>query len=165
MLRRTDVCNSEATMTKIDEQQSTLGQPLQNETQARRCLKGKVGHGGGVGRSNGRRDTASIGQRLAIEELARQRSTIAIAALTNIIRTGKSEAAKVAAAVAILDRAYGRPYQRSEPPAAESPEINFARSAADPRIIEMLRRYASGQKRLIEVTPRPQSGKTPSDSP
>ena len=141
-------------MTKIDEQQSTLGQPLQNETQARRCLGGKVGHGGtrkGSGPLRGWRDTGSTGQRLAIEELARQRSTIAIAALTNIIRTGKSEAAKVAAAVAILDRAYGRPYQRSEPPAAESPEINFARSAADPRIIEMLSRYASGQKRLIEV--------------
>ena len=136
-------------MTKIDAQQSTLGQVLHNGAQARHYLKGKVGHGGtrkGSARLRGWRDTGSTGQRLAIEELARQQSTIAIAALTSIARSGNSEAAKVAAAVAILDRAYGRPYQRSEPPAAESPEINAARNASDPRIIEQLLRYASGKK-------------------
>ena len=46
-----------------------------------------------------------------IRQLARERGPEAIAALVNVMTKGKSEAARVAAATALLDRRWGRPKQ------------------------------------------------------
>lgn len=46
-----------------------------------------------------------------IRDLARQHSDTAINTLVNIATDGKAEAARVAAAVALLDRGWGRPTQ------------------------------------------------------
>jgi hypothetical protein len=46
-----------------------------------------------------------------IQELAREHSPKAIARLAQIAENGQSEAAQIAASVALLDRAYGKPTQ------------------------------------------------------
>jgi hypothetical protein len=46
-----------------------------------------------------------------IQELAREHSPKAIARLAHIAENGQSEAAQIAASVALLDRAYGKPTQ------------------------------------------------------
>ena len=46
-----------------------------------------------------------------VQDLARQHTTDAIKTLVAICKRGQSEAARVAAASAILDRAYGKPTQ------------------------------------------------------
>jgi hypothetical protein len=48
---------------------------------------------------------------LEIEALARQYAPQAMEALVKIATTGKSDSARVAASIAILDRAFGRPRQ------------------------------------------------------
>ena len=49
-----------------------------------------------------------------IRQLARERGPEAIAALVKVMTKGKSEAARVAAANALLDRGWGRPKQSHE---------------------------------------------------
>ena len=49
-----------------------------------------------------------------IRQLARERGPEAIAALVKVMTEGKSEAARVAAATALLDRGWGRPNQTHE---------------------------------------------------
>lgn len=68
----------------------------------------------GAGRPKGSRDTATIEQRGTIEELARSHAPAAMATLVTIAETGDSEAARVSAANAILDRGYGKPSQAHE---------------------------------------------------
>ena len=46
-----------------------------------------------------------------VRDLARQHTAVAIAALVEIAKSGKSESARVSAAEALLDRGYGRPAQ------------------------------------------------------
>ena len=75
------------------------------------------GHGGkreGAGRPQGSGNLADIEQRRSIAELARTYSDEAIAVLAGIMREAESDAAKVSAAQAILDRAYGKPVQANE---------------------------------------------------
>lgn len=68
----------------------------------------------GAGRPSGspNRDTAA--SRAALADLISGHVETAIATLAEIAKTGESEAARVAASVAILDRAYGRPGQAVE---------------------------------------------------
>ena len=68
----------------------------------------------GAGRPVGSRDTATIEQRGTIEELARSHAPTAMATLVDIAAKGDSEAARVSAANAILDRGYGKPMQAME---------------------------------------------------
>lgn len=68
----------------------------------------------GAGRPKGRRDTATIEQRATLEELARSHTEAALGALFQIATHGESEAARVSAANAILDRGYGKPKQAME---------------------------------------------------
>lgn len=73
-----------------------------------------MGWGGkraGAGRPKGRRDKATADQLASLEELARTHTETALNALVTIATTGESEAARVAAANALLDRGYGRPKQ------------------------------------------------------
>jgi hypothetical protein len=96
---------------------------LKNRLQARlNSIKGnsmatrgkRGGKRPGAGRKRGTRNRATIEQQATLCELARQRTAVAIAALERIARKGKSEAAVVSAATALLDRGYGRPAQTME---------------------------------------------------
>ena len=66
-----------------------------------------------------------------VRELARQRAPEAIAALVQIMTEGKSEAARVAAATALLDRGWGKPTQ----PIAGDDEAGPVRIARIERVI------------------------------
>jgi hypothetical protein len=65
--------------------------------------KGKSGNPGGRPKKTE--------QVIEIEALARQYAPQAMEALVKIALTGKSDSARVAASIAILDRAFGRPRQ------------------------------------------------------
>ncbi len=62
------------------------------------------------GRPKGSRNKATI----EIQDLARQYTTDALKALVQIAQRGQSEAARVMAANALLDRGYGKPRQALE---------------------------------------------------
>lgn len=73
-----------------------------------------MGRGGiraGAGRPKGRKNKATVEEKLTLSELAKHFAPDALAALHRIATTGQSEAAVVSASTAILDRAYGRPRQ------------------------------------------------------
>ena len=70
------------------------------------------GHGGrrpGAGRPPGSRNKASSEEKRSLAELASAHVPIAMSALVDIMRSDESEIRRVRAALAILDRAYGRP--------------------------------------------------------
>lgn len=67
-------------------------------------------HGGarqGAGRKKGKVGAA----KRALAEMAKDHAEAALKTLASIAMEGESEAARVSAAVAILDRAYGKPAQ------------------------------------------------------
>jgi hypothetical protein len=64
----------------------------------------------GAGRPKGRKDAKT----LEIEAAAKEYAGDALRALVKVARRGKSEGSRVAAAVALLDRGYGRPRQSLE---------------------------------------------------
>lgn len=68
----------------------------------------------GAGRPAGKPNRDTAASRAALADLVAGHVETAIAALAEIAKTGESEAARVAASVAILDRAYGRPGQAVE---------------------------------------------------
>ena len=68
----------------------------------------------GAGRPAGSQNKDTAERRAALAELVAGHVVTAIATLAEIAKGGESEAARVSAAVAILDRAYGRPGQAVE---------------------------------------------------
>lgn len=68
----------------------------------------------GAGRPKGVRDRATGEQRASLEDLARTHTEVALNALVAVASGGESESARVGAAVALLDRGYGRPRQAVE---------------------------------------------------
>lgn len=71
------------------------------------------GHGGrrpGAGRPPGRKDEKT----LELEAAARKYAGDALKALLHVAQRGKNEGARVSAAIALLDRGYGRPRQAVE---------------------------------------------------
>ena len=64
----------------------------------------------GAGRKPG--EVSAAKRRLA--EMAQEHAELALQTLATIAASGESEAARVSASVAILDRAYGRPTQAME---------------------------------------------------
>lgn len=73
-----------------------------------------MGHGGsrtGSGRKPGSAPKAEPHQKAALADLAQHHTESAICALVEVATNGRSEAARVTAATALLDRAYGRPPQ------------------------------------------------------
>ena len=73
----------------------------------------KPGERRGPGRK-GIPNKATKEAKVALEELAKGHSEAALQALVHVATTGESEAARVSAAVAILDRGYGKPRQSVE---------------------------------------------------
>ena len=82
---------------------------LSNQNQSK-----KGGARVGSGRKKGSRNRATIQAKRALSELAQEHTATALNALVLVARKGESESARVAAAVAILDRGYGRPVQAVE---------------------------------------------------
>ena len=69
-------------------------------------------HGGmreGSGRPAGAVNRATSELKLNLSELARQHTNDALDTLVEVMKSGQSDAARIAAATAILDRGYGRP--------------------------------------------------------
>jgi len=75
---------------------------------------GRGGKRPGAGRPKGSRSAATKKQQATISDLAKQHANSAIEALVMIATSGESEAARVSAANAILDRGYGKPQQSHE---------------------------------------------------
>ena len=68
----------------------------------------------GAGRPKGSRNKATDEQLAGITALAQSHSEAAMRSLVHIATNGESEAARVSAANAILDRGYGKPPQSLE---------------------------------------------------
>lgn len=68
----------------------------------------------GAGRPKGAKDRLTREAGATISEMARAYTDDALAALVKIARSGESEAARVSAANALLDRAYGKAAQPVE---------------------------------------------------
>lgn len=79
----------------------------------------------GAGRKPGSKNKATVGQLEAISDLAREHTETAINALAQIATAGESEAARVSAATAILDRGYGKPKQMNEHSGKDGGDIIF----------------------------------------
>ena len=68
----------------------------------------------GAGRPAGSQNRDTAASRAALADLVAGHVETAVATLAEIAKTGESEAARVSAATAILDRAFGRPGQAVE---------------------------------------------------
>jgi len=69
-------------------------------------------HGGireGSGRPAGAVNKATSELKLNLSELARQHTNDALETLVEVMKSGQSDSARIAAATSILDRGYGRP--------------------------------------------------------
>lgn len=93
--------------------------------------KGKGGARPGAGRPKGAKDKATAVLKATLEELARGHTETALAVLVQVAQSSESDAARVAAANALLDRGYGKPRQGVEHsgldggPISHSVEITF----------------------------------------
>ncbi|OCJ12480.1 hypothetical protein A6U86_05515 [Rhizobium sp. AC27/96] len=68
----------------------------------------------GAGRPQGARSRATKTHKATLSDLAREHTSVALTALVDIAKGGESESARVSAANALLDRAYGKPTQAHE---------------------------------------------------
>lgn len=76
--------------------------------------KSKGGRRAGAGRPKGAVSRATKQAKATLSDLARQHTSTALGVLVDVAKKGESESARVAAANAILDRAYGKPRQSHE---------------------------------------------------
>lgn len=81
-----------------------------------------------------------------IQELARKSAPAAIAALAQIAESGESESARVSAATALLDRAYGKPVQQIDA------NINDERQIGDLTGAEIDNRIADALAAIEAIT-------------
>lgn len=75
---------------------------------------GRGGRRPGAGRPKGAKDKSTREAGATIAELARSHAETAIAVLVQVARASESDAARVSAANAVLDRGYGKPPQAVE---------------------------------------------------
>src|SRR4051794_37242895 len=68
----------------------------------------------GAGRPQGGRSRATKQAKATLSDLAKQHTELALKTLVSVATKGESETARVAAANALLDRAYGKPSQSHE---------------------------------------------------
>ena len=74
-------------------------------------------HGGfreGAGRPSGSTNKSSPEQTKRLSELAKTYTDEALQTLVDVARNGRTDAARVSAANALLDRAYGKPAMKQE---------------------------------------------------
>lgn len=104
-------------------------------------IKSKSNAGGkraGAGRKKGSVDRATAEQKATLMEVARTHTETAINVLVQVAQASESDAARVSAANAILDRGYGKPSQSHEVSGADGGPIEVAPS--DP--LDIARRVA-----------------------
>jgi hypothetical protein len=97
-------------------------------------MTSRGGKRAGAGRPSGRRNKATVEQKLTLEELARAHTDTALAVLVEVAQHGQSEAARVSAANAILDRGYGKARQLE--PETISPKDAAERAAERAAMVE-----------------------------
>lgn len=78
------------------------------------ATKSRGGRRPGAGRPAGARSRATKQAKATLSELARAHTSVALKALVDVATKSESDSAKVAAANALLDRAYGKPRQSVE---------------------------------------------------
>lgn len=76
--------------------------------------KSRGGRRAGAGRPTGARSRATKQAKATLSELARAHTAVALGVLVEVAEKGESESARVSAANALLDRAYGKPRQAVE---------------------------------------------------
>jgi hypothetical protein len=81
----------------------------------------------GAGRKKGSRAVATVEQGATLADLARAHTADALAALVKVLKEGESEAARVTAANAILDRGFGKPTQSHEHSGPNGGPIEYAK--------------------------------------
>lgn len=77
----------------------------------------------GAGRPIGASNKSSPSQNQRLSELAKTYTEVALNTLLDVAQNGRTEAARVSAANAILDRGYGRPAVREEQSVADLPPV------------------------------------------
>ncbi len=88
---------------------SRAAAPKSNGNQSRRGGKRP-----GAGRPTGTPNRATVEQKATLEELARAHTEVALRTLVQVATKSESDAARVSAASALLDRGYGKPRQAIE---------------------------------------------------
>jgi len=78
----------------------------------------------GAGRPSGSTNKSSPEQSQRLSELAKTYTEEALETLVDVARNGRTDAARVSAANALLDRAYGRPASKEKGP-LESPPLTI----------------------------------------
>lgn len=89
------------------------------------------GYRPGAGRPSGSPNKSTTEQTRCISELARSYTKEALATLLDVARHGRTDAARVTAATALLDRGYGRPHTNSD-----STALAFSSSPVIFRVVE-----------------------------
>ena len=84
---------------------------------------GSGGYRGSAGRPPGSLNKATKEQTKRLSDIAKGHAEDALATLVDVARNGRTDAARVAAANALLDRAYGKPVPQREPETAELPPL------------------------------------------
>ena len=77
----------------------------------------------GAGRSSGSANKSSPEQSQRLSELAKAYTEEALQTLVDIARNGRTDAARVSAANALLDRAYGKPAVKEEKETVDLPPV------------------------------------------
>lgn len=85
----------------------------------------------GAGRKQGSKSRATAEQIGTLSELARAHTALALNVLVQIAQSGESEAARVSAANAILDRGYGKPAQALEHSGPDGGPVQIVIQGAD----------------------------------
>ena len=83
-------------------------------------------HGGfrkGAGRPSGSTSRSTAEQSKSLSELAKTYTEEALATLVDVARNGRTDAARVSAANALLDRAYGKPKIKEGSEIVELPPV------------------------------------------
>lgn len=79
------------------------------EKKSKTPSSGRGGARPGAGRPKGTPNRATVDQKARLSELARSHADLAFAALVEVAQTAPSDSVRVSAAIAILDRGFGRP--------------------------------------------------------
>lgn len=109
-----------------------------------------MGQKGGAREGAGRKPGQVSEAKKQLSEMAKEHAETALTSLVTIAKDGESEAAKVSASIAILDRAFGRPTQAVHHVDADDMPITVLSD------IEVARRVAFiFQRALFEASQRP----------
>ena len=82
----------------------------------------------GAGRPSGSTNKSSPAQTQRLSELAKAYTEEALETLVNVARNGRTDAARVSAANALLDRAYGKPAVKEDRETMDLPPVVIQRT-------------------------------------